>query len=456
MEKGGFAQSFEHLPEMGEASLRLREGSKVAVMGGGPAGSFFSYYLLEMAARINLDIRVDIFEPRDFSLPAPHGCNMCGGIVSESLVQFLAAEGINLPSTVVQRGIDSYMMHMDVGSGRIDTPRLEKRIAAVHRGGGPRSIRERRWDSFDGYLLSLAVEKGARVIPERVSRVEWIDGRPQVCAPGGEPTTYDLLVVASGVNTSALNLFKNANFNYQPPETTKTAIREYYVGMDTISRYIGSSMHVFLLDLPRLEFAALIPKGDYVTVCLLGKSIDNDLLKDFLNTPQVKSCFPPDWNWQELACNCMPRINIHGSAKPFADRIVFIGDCGVSRLYKDGIGAAYRTAKAAAKTVVFHGVSEDDFASYFWPACKAIESDNNIGKMIFLVVKLIQRFRFARRGVLRMVSKEQEHADGNQRMSGVLWDTFTGSAPYRDVFLRTLHPAFLGSFLWNVARSIFR
>jgi flavin-dependent dehydrogenase len=456
MEKGGFAQSFEHLSEMGEASLRLREGSKVAVMGGGPAGSFFSYYLLEMAARINLDIRVDIFEPRDFSLPAPHGCNMCGGIVSESLVQFLAAEGINLPSTVVQRGIDSYMMHMDVGSGRIDTPRLEKRIAAVHRGGGPRSIRERRWDSFDGYLLSLAVEKGARVIPERVSRVEWIDGRPQVCAPGGEPTTYDLLVVASGVNTSALNLFKNANFNYQPPETTKTAIREYYVGMDTISRYIGSSMHVFLLDLPRLEFAALIPKGDYVTVCLLGKSIDNDLLKDFLNTPQVKSCFPPDWNWQELACNCMPRINIHGSAKPFADRIVFIGDCGVSRLYKDGIGAAYRTAKAAAKTVVFHGVSEDDFASYFWPACKAIESDNNIGKMIFLVVKLIQRFRFARRGVLRMVSKEQEHADGNQRMSGVLWDTFTGSAPYRDVFLRTLHPAFLGSFLWNVARSIFR
>lgn len=454
MEKDGFVQSFLYQPEKGEAGLRLTGGSQVAVIGGGPAGSFFSYFLLEMANRVHLDIRVDIYEPRDFSLQAPRGCNMCGGIISETLVQYLAAEGINLPSTVVQRGIDSYMMHMDVGSGRIGTPRQEKRIAAVHRGGGPRGIRERRWDSFDGYLLSLAVEKGAQIIPKRVIGVDWIDGRPQVQVPGGEAREYDLLAVATGINTSALNLFKDANFDYQPPGTTKTAIREYYLGMDTIGQYMGSSMHVFLLDLPRLEFAALIPKGDFVTVCLLGKSIDNELLKDFLNTPQVRSCFPPDWHWDELACNCMPRINIHGSAQPQGDRIVFIGDCGVSRLYKDGIGAAYRTAKAAAKTAVFHGVSEDDFAQHYWPTCKAIENDNNIGKFIFIVVRLIQRFQFARRGVLRMVSREQQNANGNQRMSGVLWDTFTGSAPYRDVFLRTLHPAFLGSFLWNVVRSI--
>jgi len=456
MENGGFAHSFDHLPGVSEASLRLGGGSRVAVMGGGPAGSFFSYFLLEMAERVGLDIRVDIYEPRDFSRPAPHGCNMCGGIISESLVQYLAAEGINLPSTVVQRGIDSYMMHMDVGSGRIDTPRQEKRIAAVHRGAGPRSIRERKWDSFDGYLLSLAVGKGARVITGRISRVDRIDGRPQVRVPSGELTTYDLLVVASGVNTSALNLFKNADYDYPPPQTTKTAIREYYLGMDKISQYLGSSMHVFLLDLPRLEFAAIIPKGDFVTACLLGKSIDNELLQAFFSTPQVKACFPPEWRWDELACNCMPRINIRGSAKPFGDRVVFIGDCGVSRLYKDGIGAAYRTAKAAARTVIFYGVSADDFSSQFLPACKAIERDNSIGKLIFLVVRLIQRFPFARRAILRMVSKEQEYVNGSQRMSSVLWDTFTGSAPYRDVFIRTLHPAFLGNFLWNAFRSITR
>lgn len=454
MENGGFAQSFEHLPGVSEASLRLGGGSRVAVIGGGPAGSFFSYFLLEMAERVGLDIRVDIYEPRDFSRPAPHGCNMCGGIISESLVQYLATEGINLPSTVVQRGIDSYMMHMDVGSGRIDTPRQEKRIAAVHRGGGPRSIRERKWDSFDGYLLSLAVGRGAQVTPGRVSKVDWVDGLPNVQLPGGEPMPYDLLVVASGVNSSAFNLFENADFDYHPPQTTKTAIREYYLGMETISQYLGSSMHVFLLDLPRLEFAALIPKGDFVTACLLGDSIDNELLRAFFETPQVRACFPPDWQLDNLACNCMPRINIRGSAKPFGDRVVFIGDCGVSRLYKDGIGAAYRTAKAAARTAIFHGISAEDFSSQFLPACRAIENDNSIGKLIFLVVRLIQRFRFARRAVLRMVVSEQDNINSSQRMSSVLWDTFTGSAPYRDVFVRTLHPAFLGNFLWHALRSI--
>ena len=61
-------------------------------LGGGPAGSFFSYFLLEMARDADVDVHLDIYEPRDFSQPGPAGCNMCGGIVSESLVQVLAAE----------------------------------------------------------------------------------------------------------------------------------------------------------------------------------------------------------------------------------------------------------------------------------------------------------------------------------------------------------------------------
>ena len=79
--------------------LFLDNGSRVAVIGGGPAGSFFTYFLFEMAERIGMELAVDIYEPRDFSNAGPQGCNMCGGILSESLVQLLATEGINLPST---------------------------------------------------------------------------------------------------------------------------------------------------------------------------------------------------------------------------------------------------------------------------------------------------------------------------------------------------------------------
>src|SRR5512142_3109488 len=138
------------------SSMPLPDNARIAVIGGGPAGSFFSYFALEMSQRLGTELAIDLYEPRDYTKPGPSGCNMCGGIVSETLVQALATEGINLPSTVVERGIDSYVLHMKEGTVSIETPLNEKRIAAVHRGAGPRGMRESQWRSFDGYLLGLA------------------------------------------------------------------------------------------------------------------------------------------------------------------------------------------------------------------------------------------------------------------------------------------------------------
>jgi flavin-dependent dehydrogenase len=434
--------------------LSLDDNSRVAVIGGGPAGTFFSYFLLALAERMGMGIQVDIIESRDFSKPAPGGCNMCGGIISESLVQTLATEGIELSSTVVQRGIDSYVLHMDVGSVKIETPLQEKRIAAVHRGAGPRGIEEHRWDSFDGFLLSLAAEKGANIVSGRVDEVRFEDGRPLIKVRGGESQAYDLCVVAAGVNSGTLKLFENLDVKFVPPGTTKTYICEYALGQETIENYLGSSMHTYLLKIPRLEFAAMIPKGEYATVCMLGKQIDKQLVQSFLGTNEVKRCLPPDWDPQQEVCRCLPKINIKGSDKPFADRLLFVGDCGVSRLYKDGIGAAYKTAKAAATTAIFTGISEEAFRKRFWPACQKLERDNRIGKLIFSSVGLIQSFPFARRAILRMVATEQKNKGMPQRMSTSLWDLFTGSAPYRDVLLRMAHPFFLSRLIWNIMIEI--
>jgi hypothetical protein len=133
---------------------------------------------------------------------------------------------------------------------------------------------------------------------------------------------------------------------------------------------------------------------------------------------------------------------------------VFIGDSGVTRLYKDGIGAAYRTAKSAATTVVLQGISAEDFKEHYWPACRKIEIDNMIGQMMFMVTRIIQGQQIARRAVLRMTANEQKKADSKKRMSMVLWDMFTGSAPYRDIFIRTLSPAFLARLVGDLAISI--
>jgi flavin-dependent dehydrogenase len=439
---------------MAENGLHLDDGSRVGVIGGGPAGSFFSIFLLDLADRMGIDIHVDIYEPRDYTRPGPIGCNMCGGIISESLVQNLAAEGINLPPTVVQRGIDSYMLHMDVGSVRIETPLQEKRIGAVYRGSGPRDLKEIKWGSFDGYLQGLAIEKGTNVINQRVDEILWEDDLPQIKIRKGDPQPYDLVTISVGVNSASRKLFSNLNFEFVPPKTTKTFIQEYYLGEEQIQEILGSSMHVFLLDLPRLEFAAIIPKGDYVSVCLLGEDIDKELISNFMNSPEVKGVFPPDWDFDAKSCNCSPRINISGNSRPYDDRIVFIGDSGVTRLYKDGIGAAYRTAKSAATTAVLQGISAEDFEEHYWPACRKITTDNMIGQAMFLVTRIIQGQQIARRAVLRMTSNEQKKSNSTKRMSMVLWDMFTGSAPYRDIFVRTLNPAFLARLVGDLAISV--
>ncbi len=436
----------------GSSSLRLEDGSRVAVVGGGPAGSFFTYFCLELADHIDLKVAVDIYEPKNFANLGPGSCNMCGGIVSESLVQLLAAEGINLPESVVQRGIDSYVLHMDVGSVGIDPPGREKRIAAVHRGGGPRGSGASAWRSFDGFLLGLAEEKGATLIPKRVERIRWDKGRPCVVTKDGESPAYDLLVMAVGINGLGPKLLATLGLPYSPPRVTKAFICELPLGADSINAHLGSAMHVFLLNLPRLEFAALIPKGDYVTGVLLGTDIDKELVAAFLKSPEVRRCLPPDWRVPEDYCHCSPSINIHGAARPLADRLVFLGDCAENRLYKDGIGGSYRAGKAAAAAAILHGVSEKDLRRHYLPCCRKLARDNAVGKVVFAITRLIQYLRFTRRGLLRMVTGEQGGAGGP--MSHVLWDTFTGSAPYRDVFLRAMKPLFLVRFLYEIVAGV--
>jgi flavin-dependent dehydrogenase len=433
----------------GKDSLALTDGSRVGVVGGGPAGSLFGYFLLRMAESVGLDLAVDIYEPRFFTHRGPAGCNHCGGIISESLVQMFAAEGINLPPTVVQKGIDSYVLHTDLGNVRIEAPGQEKRIAAVYRGNGPRESEPITVAGFDRHLLDLTTAAGATVVRKMVREIAWHDGRPRLIATDGSAADYDLVAMAAGVNSQALNLFAEATPRFAPPKTQRTFICEFRLGTETVAEWFGSSMHVFLLDLPRLTFAALIPKGEFVTCCLLGDDLDDGLVEKFLATPEVRRCFPGSVV-PALACHCYPQINVAAAVRPFGDRVVWVGDAGVARLYKDGIGSAYRTAKAAARAAVFHGVSARDFERHFWPACRSLDLDNTIAKVIFAVTHLIQRIRFLRRGVLRMTALEQALPEAPKPMSSVLWDVFTGSAPYRDVLVRTLNPIFPLTLAWNV------
>lgn len=432
----------------------MLDGSRVAVIGGGPAGSFFSYYALEYARRFDLDIDLDIYEAKDFTKIGAAGCNHCGGIVSESLVQQLATDGIVIPSEIIQRGIKTYTMHTEQGSRVIHTPSDEHRIASVFRGCGPKGCLDKSQRGFDNYLLGLCERSGAHIIHEKVSTLERNGDSILVGTSKSEPRPYDLVAGAAGLNKKTLEMFQGICPSYQPPGVTRTYISEFFMKPKDIESSFGSSMHVFLIDLPQITFGALIPKENYVTLVLLGEDIDKKVVESFINSEQVRACFPDDFPIERATpCQCYPFVNVKPGAPAFADRVVLIGDSASSKLYKNGIGAAFTTGKAAASTAIFEGIGEQHFEKYYAPICRDLDTDNQVGKFIFWVTRLIQKTPFLKRGILDLVEREQAHGESTAIMSSALWDTFTGSAGYRDILKRFLRPELIFGLLRSSVTS---
>jgi flavin-dependent dehydrogenase len=417
--------------------LALDDGANIAVIGGGPTGSFFSYFALKMAKMLGKELNVTIFEPKNFTKTGPAGRNRCGGIISELLLQTLAVEGLNLPETVVRKGIDSYRLHTAHGSTFISTPTFDKTIATVYRGGGPKGSLAVEKESFDQFLLEQAVKEGAVHKPFIIDHIEYRNKRPVLFSHKQEIMDADLVVGAFGVNSPTAKQIEGLNFGYKEPPMVTAAIAELSMGEDLVAEHFGNSVHLFLLPDKGLKFAAMIPKGGYVTLCILGSDIHAKTVLDFLEKPVVKNVLPEPDRYK-VECRCLPKMNIGAPKKPFMDRMVMCGDAGSTRLFKDGLGAAYLMGKSVAKTVVFHGVSEEAFRQGYLPMYKSIVTDNYYGQALYLVIGLYQKVGLLTKAMLKVVEKEQKNSHGEKILSSILWDMFTGNERYNKVFAKSL------------------
>jgi flavin-dependent dehydrogenase len=419
-----------------DTHLRLEDGARVAVIGGGPAGSLFTYFLLRFAAQEAFQVRVDIYEPRDFSSNGARGCNMCGGLVAGPLVEGLRADGITLPQAVVRNGIDSYSLVTSAGNVRVVAPDRRPSALAVYRGAGPRDTEHPGARGLDGFLLELVQRLGANVVRSRVTTVAWEGGRPEI-STGDSPIRYDLVVVAAGVNLAGGRLLEDLGMGSTRPETSQVYVTEL---RSQVARQPDTTMEIVVPDVAGVDAVGVIPKGEFSTLCVLGRGVDRPAVEAVFGSPLMQQYAARVVVPTGGICHCAPRINVREASLPFADRVVLVGDCGVARLYKDGLGSAFRTARAAARTAVCSGVGQGDFRRGYWPTYYGIARDNRYGMVVFALLRKLRRSPRLLRASLSVAEAEQDPGRRTRPMNGILWDLFTGGHPYRSILRRMCDP----------------
>jgi NADH dehydrogenase len=429
---------------MSEADTRLKNGSRVAVVGGGPAGSFTAMYLLSFAQQLGVQLAVTVFQDRDFARKGKAGCKGCAGVLSLTFLRNLEDIGLRVPDGIIQHKIDDYTVHSPYSSIAIANPERDIQIASVYRGAGPARGPE-PVQGFDAWLLRQAAARGAGVVSAAVTGIR-LGGKPLVTT-GDETAEYDLVVLATGVNGPPCRI---TGVGYVAPPTVTMTQSELYVGRDEVATRLGNAAHAFLLPHAGMVFGTLVPKGPYVTVSLLGGRGPSLTLPDFLKHDLVTGVLPGP---AEPVCGCRPAAVVGPARNYYADRFVAVGDAAVSRLYKDGTGTGLASARQAAWTALHHGVAAGDFRRHYEPFCRSIRRHNAWGKALFAVNNIGKHSRTFLLAQPRLIGDEIRRAGGRQPFTRAAWGMFTGSYPYGQIAAMMLSPLSLARMLAAVVRE---
>lgn len=375
-------------------------GKTVAVVGGGPAGSFAAYLLAKEG------INVNIYEPRaarqqDLSIGEKGAlCTGCAGLVQKNAVILLRRHGISIPENVVQTRLNGSVIYLPGKSGSIFLPMDE--AVTVYRGFSPLKQESGPIESFDAELLRRAKEAGAIHHQVEIRRIDLKrkEGKVHLTDASGTYHEADMIIGAFGHNPKLMEAI-----NYPFPETTplalpktqRASVREYHFGQEKVRALLGDRIHIFGNPSETIWFSAIIPKGKYITIVLMGR---NDDIKtgdftDFLNNPKVQTLLDGNMGERPVNCACFNLITLK-SPKKFVTcgddgKIVMvnIGDAGPTTPRKNGIFAGLDSAQHLIATLLEYGNNADGMEKYQRYITKRYVWDNRWSEAVLRISDLI-------------------------------------------------------------------
>lgn len=410
--------------------LRLQDGDRVGIIGGGPGGSFAALHLLALAAKQGLRLEIVIFEPHTGLVCGPKGCKGCAGILSDGAVRNMATLGLQVPEEVVQSELRSYVVHVAGQVTTIVQPDPGRHIFSVYRGAGPRLHDGAPLHGLDAYLLGRACAAGAQHIPQRVRSVEWEDG-PVIYADDLR-LPCALLVLATGVNSRPPLA---PAFGYQAPATALMAQDE----IPRPANWPADKVAGFFDQPPGLMFGAIVPKGPYLNISLLWRGPVADAVRQFYTAQsEALRYFFPDL--PPPLCGCNPRILVKPAPLYYGDRWVAVGDAAVARLFKDGMNSAFATSGRAMQTAVQRGIDRASFAEGYAPLCRQIARDNRYGAFLYTASSRVLRSLRLAGAFVNLIDAEAWLSRERQVHSRLMWGMLTGDESYHTLFRLFLQP----------------
>jgi hypothetical protein len=281
------------------------------------------------------------------------------------------------------------------------------------------------------------------------------------------------VTIATGINAhcgrdyrdgSLIASLKRLNPAFVPAKSRKAFIFELDVGEDYLERHLHREIYFIEYGSKHLvlEHTALVPKGRFLTVAILGRCIDEavlprdnrQLVHDFLTLPQIERILP-GIEAAPLACACAPRMAVTTARFPFGDRFAIVGDAVGSRLNKDGLFSAQVTASRLALTVLQDGIDRQALAKGYGKAIQWLEADNRFGRVVFG----LSRVAFTRPVVGRITYQAyatecKVRDEGRRPLSAVLWKIASGTADYREVLREMCGYGVLRSILVGAAVTL--
>ncbi len=400
-------------------------GGRVAIIGGGPGGACTALALVRMATARGRAIEVILFEPKDFVSQY----NQCSGVLSPPILGLLNQElDLTLPPGLLQREITGYVLYGESECLDMSAQDHEDATFAVRR------------VQFDRFLLDATEKVNVQVKRSRVYDIEF--GLRGVILYSDEGSwEADVVVGAFGLDRTIGQALARRTAYRMPPILDTIVTRIHPGGLEHIPTLLGDRIHAFLPGLSPIEFGAIIPKGNHITIIVAGRGVGVADMQAFLHLPFVRRLLPQDREIEQCFKGEFPVGLARG---PFGDRYVTIGDtAGLVRPFKGkGITSAALSGIRAACTILDVGISEKAFQHYY-AACADITQDLWYGRTMRTLANLVSKHLF-----LDPIL-QQAHRDPTLRQA--LYLCVSAQDTYRNIVGRILRPGLLLGCLGSMA-----